>query len=88
MQKVSEGSGRYDNLHGDEDEIPVRERVSTCHECGSTDGCLCGVRRRRICCMCGADPCESPSACRSQARQENDEPDAMTCSDDYGDADA
>ena len=44
---ASEGSGRYDHLHGDEDEIAASrvERVSSCHECGSTDGCLCDYRR-------------------------------------------
>ena len=71
--RASEGSGRYDRLHGDEDEATVRERVSTCHECGSTDGCLCGYRRKgHPCSLCGCDPCESPSACRSQARFEDD----------------
>ena len=29
----------------------------------------------RPCCMCGAAPCESPDACRSQARAENEPPD-------------
>ena len=73
--------GRYDNLHGDEDEIAASrpERpASSCPECGSTDGCLCRVEtgrlRNRICSICGAMPCESPSACRSQARRENDVP--------------
>jgi hypothetical protein len=72
-----EGAGRYDNLHGDEDEIAASRpmRVSSCDECGSTDGCMCSVRRKRICCMCGADPCESPGACRAQARAENEERD-------------
>ena len=43
---ASEGSGRYDHLHGDEDEIAASrpERVSSCSECGSTDGCMCSVR--------------------------------------------
>ena len=44
---------------------------------GSTDGCLCGCRRNgHPCSLCGCDPCESPSACRSQARFEDDPGDA------------
>ena len=102
---TQDDTGRYDNLHGDEDENPGRERVSTCHECGSTDGCLCGLRKygelmavpdldmgcsngppwrksEHPCSLCGETPCSSPSACRSQARMENDEPDMLACSDD------
>ena len=33
------------------------------------------ARVRRICSMCGADPCESPGWCRAQARAENEERD-------------
>ena len=32
-------------------------------------------RKPRPCSICGAAPCESPSACRSQARAENEPPD-------------
>jgi hypothetical protein len=86
-----EGAGRYDHLHGDEDEIAAArvERVSSCDECGSTDGCLCSVREAREkeweqahprktgypCSLCGASPCESPTACRAQARAENEDRD-------------
>ena len=46
MKYAKEGSGRYDNLHGDEDEIrPRHEHVSSCPECGSTDGCMCSIRK-------------------------------------------
>jgi hypothetical protein len=73
---AAEGSGRYDHLHGDEDEIAGRtEHVSSCHECGSTDGCLCGVEDSDLastCSMCGETPCGAPLSCRSQARQENE----------------
>ena len=100
---ATEGSGRYDRLHGDEDEIAAsragrHEHVSGCPECGSTDGCLCGrqafqgaashiesasscskcgsMRKKgHPCSLCGADPCESPVACRAQAaREADDEP--------------
>jgi hypothetical protein len=61
---ASEGAGRYDHLHGDEDEIEASrpERVSSCHECGSTDGCLCGHRHRRIasCDVPDAGPVDNP----------------------------
>ena len=72
---MSENS-RYDSLHGDEDEIAASRpsRVSVCHECGSPDGCMCAIRRsKRPCMICGAIPCESPSACRAQARAEAEE---------------
>lgn len=70
---ATEGSGRYDN--GEE-----LEDTGACPNCGyqkkNTRACICGFGSFRgtvaVCNLCGADPCESPSACRSQARFENE----------------
>ncbi len=47
LRRATENSGRYDHLHGDEDQFVPREHVSACHECGSTDGCLCAEHARQ-----------------------------------------
>lgn len=74
-------AGRYNHLHGGGCRVlrPEREQVIAAGAMPAIVQALAERRRgrrRNVCNICGGNPCESPSACRAQARYEDGPGDA------------